>query len=182
MKCNVSYKYLFIAIGILCPFFSACDYADGEGSGSENAVYMETPDNKGIVNFTLEPDGGTTYLTPRLANISQSPVTIQVSYDKEALDKYNKANGASYEPLPPSAFKLADAEGNELSGSEGIRVPAGDFSAKIMVKVGQLDSKDFPANKKYAIPLSITGASNYSLIPSQRSAILLLNRSIPSSV
>ena len=66
MKCNVSYKYLFIAIGILCPFFSACDYADGEGSGSENAVYMETPDNKGIVNFTLEPDGGTTYLTPRL--------------------------------------------------------------------------------------------------------------------
>ena len=53
MKCNVSYKYLFIAIGILCPLFSACDYADGEGSGSENAVYMETPDNKGIVNFTL---------------------------------------------------------------------------------------------------------------------------------
>ena len=37
MKCNVSYKYLFIAIGILCPLFSACDYADGEGSGSENA-------------------------------------------------------------------------------------------------------------------------------------------------
>ena len=65
MKCNVSYKYLFIAIGILCPLFSACDYADGEGSGSENAVYMETPDNKGIVNFTLEPDGGITYLTPR---------------------------------------------------------------------------------------------------------------------
>lgn len=51
-----------------------------------------------------------------------------------------------------------------------------------MVKVGQLNSKDFPANKKYAIPLSITGASNYSLIPSQRSAILLLNRSILSSV
>ena len=23
MKCNVSYKYLFIAIGILCPLFSA---------------------------------------------------------------------------------------------------------------------------------------------------------------
>ena len=101
MKCNVSYKYLFIAIGILCPLFSACDYADGEGSGSENAVYMETPANKGIVNFTLEPDGGITYLTPRLANISQSPVTIQVGYDKEALDKYNKDNGASYEPLPP---------------------------------------------------------------------------------
>lgn len=51
-----------------------------------------------------------------------------------------------------------------------------------MVKVGQLDSKDFPDSKKYAIPLSITGASNYSLIPSQRSAILLLNRSILSSV
>lgn len=66
--------------------FPACDYADGEGSGSENAVYMETPDNKGIVNFTLEPDGGITYLTPRLANISQSPVTIQVGCDKEALD------------------------------------------------------------------------------------------------
>ena len=157
MKCNVSYKYLFIAIGILCPLFSACDYADGEGSGSENAVYMETPDNKGIVNFTLEPDGGTTYLTPRLANISQSPVTIQVGYDKEALDKYNKDNGASYEPLPPSAFKLADAEGNELSASEGIRVPAGDFSAKIMVKVGQLNSKDFPANKKYEFLLVSRG-------------------------
>lgn len=102
MKCNVSYKYLFIAIGILCPLFSACDYADGEGSGSENAVYMETPDNKGIVNFTLEPDGGITYLTPRLANISQSPG----DYTKWVMTKRpwintTRTTGPRMNPFPP---------------------------------------------------------------------------------
>ena len=30
MKCNVSYKYLFIAHRHTLPAFSACDYADGE--------------------------------------------------------------------------------------------------------------------------------------------------------
>lgn len=100
MKCNVSYKYLFIAIGILCPLFSACDYADGEGSGSENAVYMETPDNKGIVNFTLEPDGGITYLTPRLANISQSPRLYKWVMTKRPWINTTRTTGPRMNPLP----------------------------------------------------------------------------------
>lgn len=43
MKCNVSYKYLFIAIGILCPLFSACDYADGEGQARKTQYTWKHP-------------------------------------------------------------------------------------------------------------------------------------------
>lgn len=70
MKCNVFYKYLFIVIGIFCLFFFVCDYVDGEGLGLENVVYMEIFDNKGIVNFILEFDGGIIYLIFWLVNIS----------------------------------------------------------------------------------------------------------------
>ncbi|NYI49044.1 DUF1735 and LamG domain-containing protein [Macellibacteroides fermentans] len=177
------YNILCIAVAGMTVFsIASCDYADGVGNDSENGVYLETPGNKGVVSFTLESMGGTTTLTPRLANITNVPVDIQLSYDKQALEKYNREAGTAYEPLPETAFKLFNGEGQEFNGTATITVPSGDFSTRVGVSVGKLNPEEFPANRKYAIPLSITSASKYTTIPSQCSAILLLNRSIVTSV
>ncbi|WP_195629685.1 BT_3987 domain-containing protein [Bacteroides finegoldii] len=175
-------KYWIALISLSCLLLTSCDYADGEGEASANAVYMETPDNKGVLPFVLEPEGGTIAITPRLANITGQEVTIKVEYDKSVLDTYNKKNATSYVALPASAFKLSDGGQKEMTGSIDIKVAKGDFATQAFVKVGKLDEEQFPNTEKYAIPLLITSASAYTLIPSQRTVLLLLNRPLVTSV
>lgn len=175
-------KYWIALISLSCLLLTSCDYADGEGDDSPNAVYMETPDNKGVMPFVLEPEGGTISITPRLANITGQDVKIRLEYDASVLDSYNKKNATSYVALPVSAFKLANEGQEEKTGSLEVEVLKGDFDAQVLVKVGKLDEEQFPNSEKYAIPLSITSASAYTLIPSQRSVLLILNRPLITSV
>lgn len=180
-------KYIYtnclaILAGLFCLLPVSCDYVDGEGDAPANAVYMETSGNKGVLPFTLEPEGGTISINPRLANITDREVTIKVTYDPSVLDAYNKINGTNYEPLPVSAFTMATEGVDKATGEIDTKVKKGDFAAQIEVKVGELNQEEFPNSQKYAIPLSITDASAYSLIPSQRTVLLVLNRPLITSV
>lgn len=182
MMKHIYSKYWIALISLSCLLLTGCDYADGEGEDSPNAVYMETPDNKGVLPFVLEPEGGTISITPRLANITGQNVRIRLEYDTSVLDNYNKKNATSYVALPASAFKLTNEGQEEQTGSFEAEVVKGDFTTQVLVKVGKLDEEEFPNSEKYVIPLSITSASAYTLIPSQRSVLLILNRPLITSV
>lgn len=182
MMKHIYSKYWIALISLSCLLLTGCDYADGEGEDSPNAVYMETPDNKGVLPFVLEPEGGTISITPRLANITGQNVKIRLEYDTSVLDNYNKVNATSYTALPASAFKLIGEGQEEKTGSLEVEVAKGDFATQALVKVGKLDEEEFPNSEKYVIPLSITSASAYTLIPSQRSVLLILNRPLITSV
>lgn len=182
MMKHIYSKYWIALISLSCLLLTGCDYADGEGEDSPNAVYMETPDNKGVLPFVLEPEGGTISITPRLANITGQNVKIRLEYDTSVLDNYNKVNATSYTALPASAFKLISEGQEEKTGSLEVEVAKGDFATQALVKVGKLDEEEFPNSEKYVIPLSITSASAYTLIPSQRSVLLILNRPLITSV
>lgn len=175
-------NYWIAFISLSCLLLTGCDYADGEGKDSPNAVYMETPDNKGVMPFVLEPEGGEILITPRLANITGQDVMIRLEYDTSVLDNYNKKNATSYVALPASAFTLANEGQEEKTGSLEVEIAKGDFATQALIKVGKLDEEQFPNSDKYAIPLSITNASAYTLIPSQRSVLLILNRPLITSV
>lgn len=175
-------RYWIALISLSCSLLTSCDYVDGEGENSPNAVYMETPDNKGVLPFVLEPEGGMTTITPRLANVTGQDVNIRIEYDKTVLDAYNKRNATSYVALPTSAFKLLNEGQEEMTGSIEVKVVKGDFTAQAFVKVGELDEEQFPNSEKYVIPLSITSASAFTLIPSQHSVLLVLKRPLITSV
>lgn len=182
MMKHIYSKYWIALISLSCLLLTNCDYVDGEGEGSPNAVYMETPDNKGVLPFVLETGGGIITIIPRLANITGQDINIRLEYDTSVLDNYNKKNATSYVALPTSAFKLADEGQEEKTGSIEVKVAKGDFATKAFVKVGELDENQFSNSEKYVIPLSITSASAYTLIPSQRSVLLILNRPLITSV
>lgn len=175
-------NYWIVLISVCCLLLTSCDYADGEGDDSPNAVYLETPDNKGVQPFVLEPEGGVATIIPRLANVTDEEVTIKVEYDSSVLDAYNQKNATTYVALPASAFTLSADGQEEKTGSVDVKVAKGDFAAQALVKVGELDEEQFPNTEKYAIPLSITSASAYTLIPSQRTVVLILNRPLVTSV
>lgn len=175
-------KALFIGTCLYGLLLTSCDYANGEGEGSENAVYMETPNNRGSIAFVLEEEGGSISIVPRLANITNEDVNIQVEHDNSILDVYNRVNSTSYEALPSTAFQLFSGEQQSTEGKIVAKVKKGDFSAKVNIVVGELDAKDFPNSTKYAIPLNIISSSAHQLIPSQRSVILVLNRPLITSV
>lgn len=182
MMKHIYSKYWIALISLFCLLLTGCDYADGEGENSSNAVYMETPDNKGVLPFVLETEGGMISITPRLANITGQDVKIRLEYDASVLENYNKKNATSYTALPASAFKLENEGQEEKTGSIEAMVAKGDFATQVLVKVGELDEKQFPNSTKYAIPLSITSASAFTLIPSQRSVLLILKRPLITSV
>lgn len=174
-------KYFTFFAALSCLSLASCDYVDGEGEDSENAVYMATSGSNGVMPFVLESDGGTAVVTPRLANITDRDVMIRVEYDESVVTKFNKLNGTMYKALPISAFKLIN-EGTNRTGAIDVKINKGDFAAQLGVVVGELDTEEFPTSQKYAIPLSITSTSEYKLIRSQRTALLILNRPIITSV
>lgn len=172
---------LFICVPLLCAL-SACDYANGEGSGAENAVYMQTPGSKGVIDFEVGKEGGSVVLTPRLANITSQAVKIQLAYDSKILDEYNKRNKTNYEVFPESEVKLIDKTGKDYTGKIDLIVENGEFATQVEVKIEELDENKYPLAKHYAIPLLITETSAYRLIPSQKTVLLMLNRQIITSI
>ena len=58
---------LFLSLG----FFTACDMVSGEGEGADNAVYMGNTNSSGVISMVVSNDkGGSSVITPRLANIT----------------------------------------------------------------------------------------------------------------
>lgn len=182
MMKHIYSKFCLALISLFCLLLTSCDYADGEGENSSNAVYMETPDNKGVLPFVLETEGGMISITPRLADITGQDVKIRLEYDMSVVEKYNKKNATSYVALPASAFKMGNEGQEEKTGSIEAMIAKGDFATQVLVKVGELDEEQFPSSTKYVIPLSITSASAFTPIPSQRSVLLVLKRPLITSV
>lgn len=182
MKHLLYFIYLGACTSMLALSTTSCDYVDGEGGKSKNAVYMETPNNKGIINFMVEEKGGTAYLTPRLANMESNSVDVRVEYNADVLKKFNEENNTSYEALPASAFKMVNEDGKDFSEAADVTINPGGVSARLKIVIDSLSSKEYPTNKKYAIPFAITSATGYDVISSQKTAILLINRSIITSI
>ena len=92
---------LFLSLG----FFTACDMVSGEGEGADNAVYMGNTNSSGVISMVVSNDkGGSSVITPRLANITDQPVEITVEVDKQLLEEYNTQAGLTLEPMAIEDF------------------------------------------------------------------------------
>ena len=76
-------KYILLALSV--GVLTACDLADGEGKGADNAVYMGNANSSGVISMVVsDATGGSAVITPRLANITDEPVEVTIALDKES--------------------------------------------------------------------------------------------------
>lgn len=181
MKLNkiLSVKYTILLIALA---FASCDKNHGTKPG--NAAYMEeAANNKVLVNLTADTDGGITYVSPRIANLSSSNVTLTIGVDKEALNRFNRLNNTIYTPVNSEDVTLVLPDGSEVTGSDiDYVVKAGEVGTSIGVKIGRLDDGVYPPAQKIAIPVTIKKASGLQMFDKIKSVIITINRPLVTSV
>ncbi len=178
------YKILninFVAL-LLALVFTACDSNHGKKPG--NAAYMEeAANNKALVSLTAGPDGGVTYVSPRIANLSSSDVTLTIGVDEVALEKFNQLNNALYRPIKAEDVSFILPDGTVVEGLDADYViKAGEVGSSIGVKIGLLNNEKYPSNEKFAIPVSIKSAAGTKVIDKNKTMIITLNRIVVTSV
>lgn len=175
-KFKLSHIFLLCALALV-----GCDKNHSTKPG--NAAYMEeAANNKPILSFTAGPDGGSTFINPRIANLASSDITLKIGVDKEALDLFNRNNNSIYKAIAPEDVEIVLPDGTALKGDVEYVIEAGKIGAALEVKVGALDNEKYPANEKYAIPVSIKSASGTKVVENNKSVIITLNRIVVTSV
>lgn len=173
-------KYILMALSVCA--LTACDLVNGEGNASDNAVFMGNPNASGVVSMVVsDAKGGSTFVTPRLANMAEQPVEVTVSLDEEALAAYNQSAGLAIEPVDANDFVLV-VDGKEYHGSAKVKIAQGQFNGSVEVKMPSVDPEKYGYGTTYAIPLSITGSSAYKVLSTPKTTIIRLSRQLVTSV
>lgn len=182
--------YTALKYCILIPFLASCSVldedglADGVGGNSSNAVYMGNVNQAGVIAvLASDQDGASFAITPRLANTTDSPITVTVEVDVATLEKYNKENGLSVRPVSPEDIRFVNDEGEEGVGKISATIKPGNIVATIEGRLLSLDATKYPYDGRYAIPVKITDVKGpLKLLSSPVSTIVNLNRKIKTSV
>ena len=170
---------LFLSLG----FFTACDMGSGEGEGADNAVYMGNTNSSGVISMVVSNDkGGSSVITPRLANITDQPVEITVEVDKQLLEEYNTKAGLTLEPMAIEDFVFITKDKKETHGKAVVTIEPGQYNASVEIKIPQIDETKYPYSKRFAIPVSITSSSKYKILSSPDFTIIRLSRELVTSV
>lgn len=176
-------KHIYILFAVLAYLMSACTSVGEEGEGPDNAVYMGTLNSSGVISMIVDnEEGGSTFVTPRLANIADEPVTITVGVDANILNEYNEKYSLELEPIAATDFVFVTKDGKESTGEAVVTIPQGDFQASVEVKMKSVDEQKYPFSKRFAIPVSIKEASKYKVLSSPTWTLIRLNRRLKTSV
>lgn len=178
-----SYVFLFLASSLLF-MVSACNIADGVGSASENAIYMNNPNDAGVFSVLASDEKGAVFsVTPRVANFVTEPVTVTLSIDEETLHQYNNKNKLALRTIRPDDVIFKDGTGKESKGTIQTTINAGEIVAVVQGRIESLDPEKYPYDSKYAIPVKITAVEGpLKLLSAPNATIVTLNRKIKTSV
>lgn len=172
---------LFCSIAFVC--LSSCTTLDDGGAPGDNAAYMGNPTGSGVVGITVSDEkGGLAFVTPRLANVADKPVTITVGIDQQVLDDYNQANNLSLETLDVNDFEFITPDGKKTHGEAAITIDKGMYMGNVEVKIHSLDANKYPHSKRLAIPVKIKSVDGYKMLSSPQWTLIQLNRQLKTSV
>lgn len=175
-------KYIFLLIAIISISY-ACKKKDFLDNKPDNAVYMGNVNSSDVLDITVSDDkGGLAVVTPRLANISEKPVTIVIGVDKATLDKYNEKNNLDLEPMNAEDFAFIDSDGKVSHGEATVTIQPGEFEASVQVKIDSINVKKYPYSKRLAIPILIKNVSNFKLLSQPQWTLVKLNRQLRTSI
>ena len=155
-------KYILMALSVCA--LTACDLANGEGAGSGNAVYMGNANSSGVVSMVVsDAKGGSTFVTPRLANLTEEPVEVTVALDKEALAAYNQSAGLAMEAVDAEDFILV-ANGKEYKGSAKAEVSLQGTTLGVLETEGSYKVKGQVTMPKDTVPMEEMGMPNLEVL------------------
>lgn len=182
MKTQIKH-IIVILVSLAALSLHSCDAVDGEGGKSMNAVYMETPNNSGILSMTVSNEkGGSAIVTPRLGNITNTPIKIRLTFDKKVIEDYNAKHNTDIQAVDVSDFIFVNKDGSEAKENVELVIDKGAYSSGIEVKINSINEEKYPFSKSFAIPLVITSASDYPLLEDSKTVIIKLNRMVITSV
>lgn len=176
-------KNILLLTTLMFLFITACSNLDDGGIPPENGVYMENPNSSGVISMLVSSEkGGSAFVTPRLANITEEPVKITIGVDQKILDEYNNLNSLDIEPILSEDFLFVTKDGKESRGEAVITIEKGEYQGSLEIRLDKVDEEKYALSKRFAIPVIIKDASKYNVLSSPRWTIVRLDRQIKTSV
>ncbi|WP_336616555.1 DUF1735 and LamG domain-containing protein [Bacteroides acidifaciens] len=170
----------YILYSLLVTLLGACDFVSSEGGNGDNAIYMSNPNN--VLSMLVNDKGGSIAVTPRLALMADEPVSVTIAVDENTLQEYNQENGLNLKSVAPEDFVFVASDGRETHGEATVVIEKGQVKGLVEVRVPSIDENKYPHSGRFAIPLRIVSASHFEVLSSPRTAIVLLNRELVTSI
>lgn len=150
-------------------------------------AYIDEFQNKETIRFSVNDNGGSTSLTPRISQLSNGEAYIIIEASQKVLDDYNAKNNANYKMLPEHVYNLVNTKTGEKGKSLKVNLENNDFGANIRVEVGDMLDKEgnkLPVADSYAVPVALSSASadRYIKTSDSRTGILILDREFTTGV
>jgi len=154
--------YNFLIGTLIISSFSACLKDDSQPDFTQNKPIIELPigsSNSNGAGNTIDaafiqdevPSDYFIYVNYAAPDANPQDVTVTLTVDGAALDKYNQANNKNYTLLPPAGYTLA---------SNKVVIPAGQRKVQLPVKINTIN---LDPTKTYALPVTITDGGGFTV-------------------
>ncbi|MCK0204751.1 BT_3987 domain-containing protein [Ornithobacterium rhinotracheale] len=184
-------KNILLAAGTSLALFG-CSYEDSvpEPQNPNVAVgYIEQILNNNTLKFTVNDEGGSTFITPRISNISNGDASFDFEIAPELLDKFNRENNSNYQLLPANVYNLVNKSSKKDTAGKSLHIALakGEYGANIEVKVGAMQDEagnKLPVSTSYAIPVRMKNIKGTNIVDTGKNTetIIFLNRSFKTNV
>ncbi len=160
-------KHLILS-GIAIACFSSCVEEGGnaiDGIGNNFVRMAGAAQEVNAIGFSAKPGAATLplFTIQRDANSEASLNTsadVVLKLDTSIIGKYNRANGAEFEPMPTSLYTLK---------SLNVSFAPGEFAKKVTITV---DPAKFDLTKAYALGITIASATNgFQIVESSKQGL-----------
>lgn len=167
MKRNFKNILLSLVISSFC-FACQADYEI-----ITNGVYLTDAQSAQMKKVTIDNTGAKTVISSRLGALADCDVTVQYGVNAQALTDYNKKNGTDYQLLPETYYSFSENQAVIKSGNIA--------SAPVDLVIKPFDEQ-IDVSKKYAIPVSIVGASGAECLQASSNLVVILDQVIVTTV
>lgn len=155
--------------------FGVVSCNDAEYTTMSNAAYLSEAQIVSSRQVTVDDKGGKATITARTASPVENDTKLQIVYDEQAVDNFNKRNGTNYVSFPKDFYKLDQDE---------VIIKKGKVSSQtINVKLSSYTAEMIESGSKYALPLSLKVISgDVPLLDNAKSIVYILDQVIITSV
>lgn len=139
----------------------------------ENGVYLTDAQSTQAKRVTIDDTGAIVRISSRMGVPTAQDVIVNYGADVAALQTYNSKNGTDYQLLPEKYYSFSATQTTIKAGEVA--------SLPIDLMIKPFD-KEIDATKKYAVPVTIVGASGAEPLKASSSLMILIDQIVVTTV